>query len=91
MSGRKKDIRDYSKLHERLLIKRAVSKIMSIRQKNRQVAVKYDALLEHSGNTVYKDVCRSTGLLTSELKNNDIDKEIDKENDRKNDREQNIL
>lgn len=73
MLGLRKDIRDYSKSHERLLIKRAASRtITTALYRNRQVAVKYNAL---ENETIHKELFRDSGLSTSIIQSNDNDRE----------------
>lgn len=74
MLGCRKDIRDYSKSHERLLIKRAASKaIIKTLCKNKQVTKKYNVL--ENVETAHEELFRNNGLSTSIIQNNDIDKE----------------
>jgi len=66
---RRKDIRDYSKSHERLLIKRAASMSITIALcKNRQAA-KYIAVSENV-DTIHKELFRDNGLSNSIIQNN---------------------
>lgn len=76
MLGRRKDIRDYSKLHEKRLIKQAASKtITAALRRNRQLRVKCNAVLENVETTVHKELRRDSGLSTLMIQNNDIDRE----------------
>ncbi|XP_029674444.1 uncharacterized protein LOC115242354 [Formica exsecta] len=74
MLGRRKDIRDYSKSHERLLIKRAASKTITAElRRNRRVAVKYNTVLENVETIVHK-FFRDSGLSTSIIQSNNFDR-----------------